>query len=127
MNSWRVYRRFPESTFVPETTKIQQLSTSLRHVLVRSLLLFFSPALLTKFGTSVIFGRAIKPEFLAIGTLLGTTVVAMSSMGGKKEAAGQTIQQVKESVKIDASSKEEEDLFDSIKKFIADAEKDSKH
>ncbi|KAI0073649.1 hypothetical protein K474DRAFT_1710540 [Panus rudis PR-1116 ss-1] len=81
-----------------------------------------------------IFGRAIKNEYLALGTLIGTAVLAISATGGsKKEASApsgvkQTVEQVKESVKFDASSKDEEELFNSIKKFIADAEKEgSKH
>ncbi|KAI0790332.1 hypothetical protein C8Q75DRAFT_806267 [Abortiporus biennis] len=77
----------------------------------------------------VIFGRAIKNEYLAIGTLLGTAGLAVASLsGGKKDAAAPsgkaTLEQVKESVKINASSSEEEEF---IKKFIADAEKESKH
>ncbi|KAI0711143.1 hypothetical protein C8T65DRAFT_647650 [Cerioporus squamosus] len=74
----------------------------------------------------VILGRAIKNEYLALGTIFGTAGLTMLAMGGgKKEAAKPTLQQVKEAVPISASSREEEDLMDSIKKFIADAEKDS--
>ena len=56
---------------------------------------------------SVILGRAIKNEYLALGTIFGTAGIAMLSMGGKKEAttAKPTLQQVKESVSINASSK----------------------
>ncbi|KAI0674439.1 hypothetical protein C8Q78DRAFT_967479, partial [Trametes maxima] len=75
----------------------------------------------------VILGRAIKNEYLALGTIFGTVGIAALATGGKKEpapAAKPTLQQVKESVKVDASSREEEEF---IKNFIAEAEKESKH
>ncbi|THH29249.1 hypothetical protein EUX98_g4947 [Antrodiella citrinella] len=77
----------------------------------------------------VILGRAIKNEYLALGTLFGTAALAMSFTGGSKEpsapASGKpTLQQVKEAVKFNAGSSEEEQF---IKNFIAEAEKDSKH
>ncbi|KAI0827073.1 hypothetical protein BC628DRAFT_1370690 [Trametes gibbosa] len=74
----------------------------------------------------VILGRAIKNEYLALGTIFGTVGIAMLSTGGKKEApaAKPTLAQVKETVKVNAGSKEEEDF---IKNFIAEAEKESKH
>ncbi|KAI0635299.1 hypothetical protein C8Q77DRAFT_1107260 [Trametes polyzona] len=78
----------------------------------------------------VILGRAIKNEYLALGTILGTVGLTMLATGGKKEAAPAakpTLEQVKDSVKVNASSKEEEDLMNSIKNFIAEAEKESKH
>ena len=60
---------------------------------------------------SVILGRAIKNEHLALGTLGATGLITWLSMGGKKkEATGpggapQTLQQVKDSVKVEASSR----------------------
>ncbi|KAJ3490769.1 hypothetical protein NLI96_g1181 [Meripilus lineatus] len=79
----------------------------------------------------VILGRAIKNEYLAIGTLLGTAGLTFAAMGGSKKDAHapsgsgkQTIAQVKESVKFNAGSSEEEQF---IKNFIAEAEKESKH
>ncbi|CDO73692.1 hypothetical protein BN946_scf185015.g20 [Trametes cinnabarina] len=77
----------------------------------------------------VILGRAIKNEYLALGTILGTVGLTMLATGGKKDAAPkpETLEQAKETVKINASSKEEEELMNSIKKFIAEAEKESKH
>ncbi|KAH9896989.1 hypothetical protein C8Q73DRAFT_688018 [Cubamyces lactineus] len=74
----------------------------------------------------VILGRAIKNEYLALGTIFSAVGITMLATGGKKEAPAQkpTLAQVKDSVKIDASSKEEEEF---IKNFIAEAEKDSKH
>jgi len=77
----------------------------------------------------VILGRAIKNEYLALGTLFATAGLTMAAMGGgKKEtpvpSGKATLEQVKEAVKFNAGSSEEEEF---IKKFIADAEKDSKH
>ncbi|TBU23646.1 hypothetical protein BD311DRAFT_810589 [Dichomitus squalens] len=75
----------------------------------------------------VILGRAIKNEYLALGTIFGTVGLSLlATSGGKKDApaAKPTLEQVKDSVKIDASSKEEEEF---IRKFVADAEKESKH
>lgn len=61
---------------------------------------------------SVILGRAIKNEYLAIGTLLGTAGLTFAAMGGSKKDAHapsgsgkQTIAQVKESVKFNAGSR----------------------
>ena len=57
---------------------------------------------------SVIFGRAIKNEYLALGTLIGTVGLSVLAAGGGKKdapAAKPTLEQVKDSVKIDASSK----------------------
>ncbi|KAL6305988.1 hypothetical protein BKA93DRAFT_824484 [Sparassis latifolia] len=76
---------------------------------------------------SVILGRAVKTEYLAIGTILGAVGLGMLSAGGKKETAApaKTIEQVKETVKFTAGSSEEEEF---IKKFVADAEKEeAKH
>ncbi|OJT02802.1 hypothetical protein TRAPUB_6658 [Trametes pubescens] len=78
----------------------------------------------------VILGRAIKNEYLALGTIFGTVGATLLATGGKKEpapAAKPTLQQIKETVKVNASSSEEEDLMNSIKNFIAEAEKESKH
>ncbi|KAI0765385.1 hypothetical protein C8Q74DRAFT_1288075 [Fomes fomentarius] len=75
----------------------------------------------------VILGRAIKNEYLALGTIFGTVgATLLATSGGKKAspAAKPTLEQVKDSVKISASSREEEEF---IKAFIADAEKESKH
>ena len=59
---------------------------------------------------SVIFGRAIKNEHLALGTMFSTAAIAFASMsGGKKEAAapkGQSlVEKVKEAVPINAGSR----------------------
>jgi len=72
----------------------------------------------------VILGRAVKTEYLALGTLFGTVALTMGLSGGSKEAKPTTLQQIKETVKMDAGSKDEEDF---IRKFVADAEKESKH
>ena len=58
--------------------------------------------------SSVILGRAIKNEYLALGTLIGTVGLSVLAAGGGKKdapAAKPTLEQVKDSVKIDASSK----------------------
>ncbi|KAG6879813.1 hypothetical protein C0992_011364 [Termitomyces sp. T32_za158] len=71
----------------------------------------------------VIFGRAIKNEYIALGvltTFFGGASLAMR--GGKKEnAAGQSLQKARESVPINAGSSEEEKF---IQNFIAEAEKE---
>ena len=57
---------------------------------------------------SIIAGRAIKNEYLALGTLGLTGLLTSLAMGGgKKEpsTAKQTIQQVKEAVKFESSSR----------------------
>ncbi|KAI0251902.1 hypothetical protein BJV78DRAFT_1207610 [Lactifluus subvellereus] len=75
-----------------------------------------------------ILGRAIKTEYLALGTLLSTVGLSYAAAsGGSKDAKPihkQTLQEVKDSVKLDSSSKEEEEF---IKNFVAEAEKGSKH
>ncbi|KAF8308218.1 hypothetical protein DL93DRAFT_2100858 [Clavulina sp. PMI_390] len=71
---------------------------------------------------SVIAGRAIKNEYLALGTLLTTLGGAMYASGGKKEApaAKTTTESLVDSVKSTFKS--------DIRDFIAKAEKeDAKH
>ncbi|KAI0732607.1 hypothetical protein C8Q72DRAFT_792992 [Fomitopsis betulina] len=100
----------------------------------------------------VILGRAIKSEYLAIGTLAAAVGLGVFSTGGKKEAASASsgksaIETIKETVKFNASSRAPHQLnvgftrlavrrsscilqlirVDSIKKFIEDAEKEAKH
>ncbi|KAG8216567.1 hypothetical protein J3R82DRAFT_6748 [Butyriboletus roseoflavus] len=81
-----------------------------------------------QFVDSVIFGRSIKNEYLTLGTLftVGATVFAVRS--GKKDtvAAGRPLaERVKDAVPMKAESSEEEELINSIKNFIAEAEKES--
>jgi hypothetical protein len=62
------------------------------------------------FGTySVIMGRAIKNEYLALGTLFATGLGTWASMGGgskdKVAAKPTTLDQVKEAVKFNAGSR----------------------
>ncbi|KAF8480108.1 hypothetical protein DFH94DRAFT_740351 [Russula ochroleuca] len=75
-----------------------------------------------------ILGRAIKTEYLALGTLLSTVGLSYAAAsGGSKEAPSgskQTLREVKDSVKFESSSKEEEEF---IRKFVEEAEKGSKH
>jgi F-type H+-transporting ATPase subunit k len=61
-------------------------------------------------NSSVIFGRAIKNEYLALSVLTTTFGGAwLATRGGKKAeakpVAGQSVQQVKESIPINASSR----------------------
>ena len=59
--------------------------------------------------SSTILGRAIKTEYLAIGTLLSTVGLSYAAASGGSKAAPsgskQTLQEVKGSVKFDSSSK----------------------
>ncbi|KAJ9108555.1 hypothetical protein QFC19_002271 [Naganishia cerealis] len=65
----------------------------------------------------VIAGRAIKNEYLALGTILSTAAIAAVSMSGDKKAPAPVEQQNN----IEASSSEEADF---IKNFVAEAEKE---
>ncbi|KAG6873696.1 hypothetical protein C0995_012158 [Termitomyces sp. Mi166 len=71
----------------------------------------------------MIFGRAIKNEYIALGVL--TTVFGGASIamrGGKKEnTAGQSLQKARDSIPLNAGSSEEEQF---IRNFIAEAEKE---
>ncbi|PAV20335.1 deoxyribose-phosphate aldolase [Pyrrhoderma noxium] len=78
-----------------------------------------------------VFGRAIKNEYLSLGTIITAAVVAYGSMsGGKKEAAPsgsslkETIEKAKETIPLGAGSSEEEQF---IKNFIAEEEKKAHH
>ncbi|KZS97122.1 hypothetical protein SISNIDRAFT_449854 [Sistotremastrum niveocremeum HHB9708] len=64
-----------------------------------------------------ILGRAIKSEYIAIGTILSTVGIALAASGGEKKKASQPESL---SQKFGASSSEEENF---IKNFIAEAEK----
>lgn len=64
----------------------------------------------TDFACSIIAGRAIKNEYIALATLGLTGLAVTMSMGGKKEApapsgAKPTLQQIKETVNIGAGSR----------------------
>ncbi|GHJ90232.1 hypothetical protein NliqN6_6634 [Naganishia liquefaciens] len=65
----------------------------------------------------VIAGRAIKNEYLALGTILSTAAIAMAATSGEKKAPAP----VQEQSNIEASSSEEADF---IKNFVAEAEKE---
>lgn len=60
---------------------------------------------------SQIFGRAIKNEYLSLGTILGTVGIIMAATGGKKETVPhgsnmkETLQKVKETVPLGAGSR----------------------
>ncbi|KAG2003653.1 hypothetical protein CC2G_004242 [Coprinopsis cinerea AmutBmut pab1-1] len=69
-----------------------------------------------------ILGRAIKNEYLALGTFASAFGLAfLSTRGGDKQAPPTTVQQAKAEVPINAGSKDEEEF---IKKFLAEAEKE---
>jgi F-type H+-transporting ATPase subunit k len=59
--------------------------------------------------SSTILGRAIKTEYLTLGTLLSTAGLSYAAASGGSKAAPsgskQTLKDVKESVKFDSSSK----------------------
>ncbi|KAF8229792.1 hypothetical protein L208DRAFT_1401516 [Tricholoma matsutake] len=74
----------------------------------------------------VILGRTIKNEYLSLGVLTSAIGGAWLATRGEKKAgarpiAGQSVQQVKESIPLNASSSEEEEF---IKHFISEAEKE---
>ncbi|KAF7326355.1 hypothetical protein MVEN_02621800 [Mycena venus] len=75
--------------------------------------------------TYTILGRAIPKEYLSMGVLgsIASFVVYKNATG--KAAAPKTIAEAKKAVPINAGSSEEELLMDSIRKFIADAEKET--
>ncbi|KAK0211451.1 hypothetical protein IW262DRAFT_1467930 [Armillaria fumosa] len=72
----------------------------------------------------VILGRAIKNEYLALGTFASVFGGAfLATRGGKKDAPAPTlVEQVKANV---TSGNSEEEEF--IKKFVEEAEKEAKH
>ncbi|EIM82125.1 uncharacterized protein STEHIDRAFT_161471 [Stereum hirsutum FP-91666 SS1] len=80
-----------------------------------------------------ILGQTVKTKWLSIGTLSATVAASYLAMSGeskpKQPASGakQTLEQVKEAVTFKSSSSEEEDLMNSIKKYIAEAEQEAKH
>ncbi|KAL5521736.1 hypothetical protein ACEPAF_2484 [Sanghuangporus sanghuang] len=83
---------------------------------------------------SVIFGRAIKTEYLSLGTILTTAAIAYAATGSSKKqhvpsggSSEEALKKVKDTVPINASSSEEEQLLDSIKNFIAEEEKKASH
>ncbi|OSD08164.1 hypothetical protein PYCCODRAFT_1463393 [Trametes coccinea BRFM310] len=105
-------REIPGDDFCVESRLSPASSQQPRPDLVQSPV---SPAM-----SYVILGRAIKNEYLALGTIFGAVGLTMLATGGKKEApAPKTLEQAKETVKVNASS--------NIKNFIAEAEKESKH
>ncbi|WVQ94092.1 hypothetical protein IAU59_001170 [Kwoniella sp. CBS 9459] len=71
-----------------------------------------------------IAGRAIKNEYLVLGTIAATVGIAVSSMGGDKKASSTSAPvPVKEDKTITGETPEEEDF---IRQFVSDAEKSDK-
>jgi len=93
----------PEPRFRPESHNSQHLPScpSLSHISSSARGSSFT----NLFECSVILGRAIKTEYLALGTLFGTVGLSMGLSGGSKDTKPKTIEQVKESVGLNASSK----------------------
>ncbi|KIR30964.1 hypothetical protein I307_00777 [Cryptococcus deuterogattii 99/473] len=72
-----------------------------------------------------IAGRAIKNEYLALGTIISTIGIAVASTGGSdKAAASSTPVPVSDDKTITGETPEEEDF---IRQFVAEAEKSEKH
>nr|GAT55844.1 predicted protein [Mycena chlorophos] len=71
--------------------------------------------------TYVIFGRAIPKQYLSMGTLATIAGVAAYSSSGKSKAP-KSVDEAKQSVPLNAGSKEEEEF---IRQFIAEAEKEN--
>ncbi|KAF5334747.1 hypothetical protein D9611_012969 [Ephemerocybe angulata] len=70
-----------------------------------------------------ILGRAIKNEYLALGTFATAFGGAfLATRGGNKKAAPATPEQAKAAVPINAGSKDEEEF---VRNFIAAAEKEA--
>ncbi|TFK21748.1 hypothetical protein FA15DRAFT_645176 [Coprinopsis marcescibilis] len=73
---------------------------------------------------SQILGRTVRNEYLALGTFASAFGLAfLSTRGGEKKAPPTTVQQAKAAVPVNAGSKYT-DYVCSIKKFIAEAEKE---
>ncbi|WVW81239.1 hypothetical protein I302_103230 [Kwoniella bestiolae CBS 10118] len=73
-----------------------------------------------------IAGRAIKNEYLVLGTIAATVGIAVSSMGGgDKSSSSSAPVPVKEDKTITGETPEEEDF---IRQFVSEAEgSDKKH
>ncbi|ORY26470.1 hypothetical protein BCR39DRAFT_560509 [Naematelia encephala] len=69
-----------------------------------------------------IAGRAIKNEYLALGTIFTTIGIAVAASGGDKAKKSGPVP-VEEDANIVGSSKDEESF---IRKYVADAEKEAK-
>ncbi|KAI5888599.1 uncharacterized protein SCHCODRAFT_02637178 [Schizophyllum commune H4-8] len=74
----------------------------------------------------VIFGKKIASEYISIAVLGGTAAIAMAASGGsKKDQPKSLAEKVEKAVPISAGSSEEEQLMDSIKRFIEESEKET--
>ncbi|KIK60345.1 hypothetical protein GYMLUDRAFT_97098 [Collybiopsis luxurians FD-317 M1] len=77
-----------------------------------------------------ILGRTIKNEYIAL-TILGTlfsgayAATRGGSVAKETKATPSVIEKVKEAIPLNAGSSEEEQLMDSIRKYIAEAEKEA--
>ncbi|CAK9786964.1 unnamed protein product [Cutaneotrichosporon oleaginosum] len=73
-----------------------------------------------------IAGKAIKNEYIAIGTILSTIGIAVAASGGgdKKAASTSAPPPVKEDSSINTGNSEEDEF---IRSFVAEAEKEGSH
>ncbi|KAL1744167.1 hypothetical protein HDZ31DRAFT_64370 [Schizophyllum fasciatum] len=75
---------------------------------------------------TVIFGKKIASEYISLAVLGGTAAIAMAASGGsKKEQPKSLAEKIEKAVPISAGSSEEEQLMDSIKRFIEESEKET--
>ncbi|KAJ7713832.1 hypothetical protein B0H14DRAFT_3015772 [Mycena olivaceomarginata] len=74
--------------------------------------------------TYTILGRAVAKEHLSMGVLGSIAGFVLYKNMGSKAGAPKSVAEARQAVPINAGSSEEELLMDSIRKFIADAEKE---
>ncbi|KAG8905614.1 hypothetical protein FRB99_008560 [Tulasnella sp. 403] len=70
-----------------------------------------------------IAGRAVKSEYLALGTLLSTGFLAYASTGGSKKSAA-TVSAKPAPISVGDASSDEQDF---IRQFVEAAEKEEAH
>ncbi|BEJ14384.1 hypothetical protein CspHIS471_0401510 [Cutaneotrichosporon sp. HIS471] len=72
-----------------------------------------------------IAGKAIKNEYLAIGTILSTIGIVVAASGGDKKAATDAAPPpVKQDSSINTGNSDEDEF---IRAFVAEAEKEGSH
>ena len=100
----RLQRASPSRTHTPRHNVLASLSLYQYFIVLAG-----TEAIHDVAHSSTILGRAIKTEYLALGTLLSTVGLSYAAASGGSKAAPsgskQTLQEVKGSVKFDSSSK----------------------
>lgn len=72
----------------------------------------------------VILGRAVKTEYLTLGTLFGTATIAYAALRKDPSSTPRTMaKRVEAAVPIQASSNDEDEF---IRTFVAEAEKEGR-